>query len=428
LSSLDDAFAKLVSEKEARILRPAASQIAAAAREYGFIDVYVAPTVDSLIAGSIAASVFQKNNVRYSVAVALSPPRTLERPTLLIGYPSSLAEEITARRPSALIGFGEQPRGIMQVQVAAANDSSIAALTAAVLSEVSIVGPPAAYAIAAGYWRGLDRGKKAEFEGFERTIIELLKLENRVEEQFTVRLMRWNIEPTEEALYLTLDPYLPGLTGRREECIRFLTEDPRLAPLKGKTVSEAPEQTLTVLGAKLYDLIKEASRVPRRPAEVIGYTYYHRKPLADLREAALVLAYYAETVSPYALLALAVVEGAASASAYHVYARDYEKIVGYIEQVRGSKLERQRAGKLELAVFPSKPPSLLLVERVLRKLGLIGSEQVPAFQCGETLCSNTELILQRLGFQRAVELTESKCIMPLEEGVEFNVRIQPRNC
>ena len=426
--SLDEAFAKLVSEKEARILRPAASQIAAATREYGFIEVYVAPTVDSIIAGSIAAGVFQRNNVRYSVKITLSPPKTLERPSLLIGYPSTLAEELTARKPSALIGFGEQPKGIMQVQVAASNDSSIAALTVAVLSEVSIVGPTAAYAIAAAYWRGLDRGKKAEFQGFERTVIELLKLENRVEEQFTVRLMRWNVEPTEEALYLTLDPYLPGLTGRLEECRRFLSEDPRLAPLKGKTLSEAPDQALTVLGAKLYDLIKEASRVQRKPSEIIGYTYYYHKSLADLREAALALAYYAERVSPHAPRSLAVAENAAASAAYHVYARDYEEIVAYIEQVREAKPAGKRVGKLDLTLLPGKPPSLLLAERVLRKLGVIGSEQIPAYQCGENLCSNMDIILQKVGFQQAVELRESNCIAPLQEEVEFNVRIQQRNC
>jgi hypothetical protein len=426
--SLDEAFAKLVSEKEAKVLRPAASQVAAATREYGFIDIYVAPTVDALIAGSIAASVFQKNNVRYSVTVTLIPPKTLERPSLLIGYPSSLAEELSARRPSALIGVGEQPTGIMQVQVAATNDSSVSALTVAVLSEVAIVGPIAAYAIAAAYWRGLDRGKKAEFQGFERTIIELLKLENRVEEQFTVRLMRWNVEPTEEALYLTLDPYLPGLTGNREGCVKFLAEDPRLAQLRGKTVSEASEQALTVLGAKLYDLIKQSSRVPRRPSEIIGYAYFYKEPLVDLREAALALAYYAETVSPYALLSLAVVEKAASSAAYHVYARDYTKIVSHIERARNGLPEKRRLGRLDLVVLPEKPPSILLADRILRKLGVINTEQILAYKCNGSLCSNIELMLQRHSYQQVVELLESKCITPAESEVEFNVRIQPASC
>lgn len=428
--SLDEAFAKLVSEREAKLLRPAASQIAAATREYGFVRVYVLPSIDSLLATAILANVLSRNNVRFTVSITLKPPLQLDEPTILLGYPVSLAEEITARKPSALIGYGEQPSGLLQVQVAASTDTSVAALTAAVLSEVTIVGEAAVYGVIAGYWRGLDRGKKAEFQGFEKALLEMLKLENKVEEHFTVRLFRWNKLPTEEALYYTLDPYLHGLTGDRDACVKFLAEDPRLAQLRGKTVNDAPEEPLTVLGAKLYELIKEYSRIPRRPSEIIGYTYYYRPPLLDLREAALILSHYAETVSPYSLAALGLAPQNTAASAYYAYTLSFPPLTTYVRKLIDSpNIARKRIGRIDAALLPDKPPSILLADRILRLAGVIPSEAVPVYSCGERYCTNMELLLQRLNYNIVAELSEAGCLEPYgSEGVAFNIAVSEHKC
>ncbi|ABM80296.1 hypothetical protein [Hyperthermus butylicus] len=417
--SLDEAFAKIISEKEARLLRPVASQLGAALKEYGFVRLYVFPSIDAALAAAIVVNVLQRNNLAYAVRFTVKPPGELVEPSLLIGYPASVAEEVTARRPSALIGYGEQPQGILPIPVAVVNDSSVAALTAAVLSEVTIVGPFMIYGVIAGYWRELDRGKKASFTGFENALLDLLKLENRVEEMFTLRLFRWALEPTEEALALTLDPYLPGLTGNRDAAVEFLKSDPRLAQLLGKRVSEAPEHPLTVLGEKLYEILKKASRVPRRASEVIGFIYTsYTAPLPDLREASLVLADYAERVGLYSLLSLGVEERLAAAAAYTRYLKDFSIVVQVAEQVLSSTstYETRRAGKLQLAVFSENTP-VLLADRVLRKLGYLAPEQIPAKRSGDKLLVSLEEVASRLGYQQLVQLVESGCIAPIEASV-----------
>ena len=411
--SLDEAFAKLISEREARVLRPAASQIASAVKEYQFLQLYVAPTVDAAIAAAIASNVFKRNGVNFALKFAIEPPKTLEKPSLLIGYPSSAAEEIKAAKPSSLIGYGEFTSRIAYVQVASTNDSSVAALTAAVLSEVTIVGPISVYSIASGYWRGFDRGKRGEFEGFEKTVLELLKLENRVEEHFTIRLFRWNREPTERALALTLDPYLPGITGKEDKAEKLLLEDPRLAPLKGKTVYEASEQALTVLGEKLYELIKSESRVQRRASEIIGLVHYYPKSLlSDLREAALAFAAMSERVSAVTLAMLGVAESMVVASAAYNYLLLFDSIVSYIDGLlEGSlKLEKKRIGKIDAVVLPSTPPSILIVDRLARKLGLYEAERVPVYEREGRYYTVYELLLYRLGYNRVIELLQQRCI------------------
>jgi len=416
--SLDEAFARVVSEKEASLFRPSASQIDAAAREYGYIEIVAFPALDPLLAAAVAIRVLRANDVGFSLRLEPVVPRTLEEPTLLLGYPASIASEVVARRPSALIGYGERPQGILPIAVTASNDSSVAALTVGVFSEMAIVGGFAVYAIIAGYWRGMDRGKRAEFIGVENTIIEMLRLENKVENFFSLRLFRWPEVGTEDALRLTLEPFFPGVSGKREDALNYLRSDPRLEPLIGKTLTEAPEQAVAVLGERLYELLKATSRRPRRPTEVIGNVYYSRSnPLPDLKEAALVLAHYSAVGDPYRLVGLAVDEQGVAADAHYVYRKHFTDVVDYVEPLVAARLEQRRKGRLLLAELPGEVPSLPLVERILGLHGVI--QDAIAYSGGRVLA---ESVLERHGYVALMEFLEKKCLEYIEGSIFMEVR------
>ncbi len=409
--SLDEAFSRFISEKEASLFRPSASQIATASKEYGFLEVWCFPSLDSAIAAAIVLRVLSSSGVQATVYFSPEPPRLIEEPSLLLGYPAAVATELTVKKPSALIGYGERPQGLLPLAVTASNDSSIAALTVGVLSEISIVGGFSVYAVAAGFWRGMDRGKRGEFPGVENSIVEMLKLENKVEEHFSLRLMRWNSLATEEAMAVTVQPYLPGLTGSIEAARRMLEEDPRLAQLLGKNMHDAPEQGLAVLGEKLYELLKNESRIPRRPSEIIGLAYYSpSSPLPDLRETPYVLAAAASAAGLHALLGLAYAEEASAAAAHYLYRRSLGETVAWIEEARRGKPQQRRLGRLQIAVYNEEPPQPQLAEKALSQLGVVQPHQAGVY--GDKLLA--EKVVETAGYEALRELLRQGCLEYLE--------------
>ncbi|BEP18632.1 hypothetical protein PYJP_19840 [Pyrofollis japonicus] len=413
--SLDQAFEKIISEREAALLKPAASQIGAAVKEYGYVDIVVFPSLDALLASAIAVSALYRNGVDFTISMAPIVPRQVSEPTLFLGYPAYIAQEIRASKPSALIGFGEKPQGLLHVAVTSSMDSSVAALTAAVFSELTVVGYNSIYGLIAGYWRKLDKGKKAEFVGIEAGIADMLKLENKIEESFNLRLFRWQELGTEEAISLTLEPFLPGLSGHLGNAIKFLESDPRIAPLIGKTLKEAPEQSVTVLGEKLYELLKKSSKGPRRPTELIGTTYYSFVfPLRDLREAQYVLARYAASRYAQQLSMIGIMEEPLAAAAYYMYMSSFEKMIESIEEVISKGTESLILNKLRLRVAEVDEHFHPIVERILQQLGHISEGEVFGAATGHGIIVLLEQLLYTYGYPWLEEAIEKKCIDYIE--------------
>ena len=424
--SLDEAFRRVASEKEISILRPAASQLSAISKEYGYLVVYAFPGLDQALAASLLSRVLARLGVEHVVYFEPLLPSELDEPTLLLGYPASVAEEVKAKKPSALIGFGEKPQGIVSLAVSASNNSSITGLVAGVLSEITVVGYPLVYAVVSALWRGLDRGKKGEIEGLEASLLEVLVLENIVESFFSLKLARWKELPTEEALAATVLPLIPGLSGRPDEARRFLEADPRLKQLLGKTVDEAPDEAIATLGEKLYGILKERSRVPRRPTEIIGFNYYsERMPLRDLREAAAVLACYSSEGGLARVYPLLHSELQVAGDAYAVYNKLFPQLAGYVESMVSARPRAARVGGVEVTVL-EKPPCMLLAEHELRRLGVVPPEAVAGFEADDGLLVSLESLLLRQGYRRLRELIASSCLEPLE-GEAYGI-LRPGRC
>ena len=426
--SLDKAFEKIINEKEAALLRPAASQVGAALKEYNYLEIYVFPSIDSLLAAGIAVNVLLKNNMDFTLSIRASAPRELAEPSLLLGYPAQGAQEIRAQRPSALIGIGEKPPGLLHVAVTSSSDSSIAALTAAVFSELTVVGYPSIYGLVAGYWRGLDKGKKASFIGIEASIAEMLKLENKVEELFSLKLFRWPEIATEEAMVRTLDPYLPGLSGDLDACTKLLKEDPRLVKLLGKRLEEAPEQSIATLGEKLYELLKKKSKGPRRPTDVIGISYYSQVfPLRDLREAVYVLSHYAARGYAKQLSLITVNERVISAAALYLYTKNFLGIVETINKLITGNTQRSLVlNRVKIKKTSIRKEYVPIAERVLRQLGYLGEQEILGTEAEEGLLALAEDLLQGLGPGSFLDYVARGCIEYLE-GTIF-AKINEEKC
>ncbi|MET1128674.1 MAG: hypothetical protein ABWW70_05100 [Thermoproteota archaeon] len=422
-----EAFQKFVSEQEASLYRSVAAQIAAAAKEHGYISLIAYPALDSAIGAAIVASFLRRNRVDFEAAFSLTPPPKLDAPSVLIGYPTEAIGSIqSASKPSALIGYGKIPRGITPLSIVAFEETSAAALAVAVLSELAIVGDISTYSVVSSLWLRLDRGKRGELEGVPRAVVEMLKIENKVEEVFSIRLFRWNTLPTEEALSITLDPYLPGITGSSEAALKFLREDPRLAVLEGKVLSEAQEQAMAVLGEKLYNLIKKASRLPRKPTEVVGMAYYSTRPVeADLRETSYMFSAYAHVAGIDRLLGLSLDERGVYAAAHYMYRMSFETIIDDVEKLldacRTGRLKRTTlAGVRSLEIDAGFPP---IAARVLSQLGCMESGDLPLFvdEEGGTVAI-AESVQKIFDYKELSKLQEQGCLEYIDGSMYVKIR------
>ncbi len=401
------------SSREPQV-RAVASQLSSIAKEYGFVKIHSFPDLDSLTAASLLAEALRRQNVDFEVEVTANPPTDIAEPAVLLGYGPDLLEYTVFKARSILIYSGKPVEGLQKIPVLADEKSSVAGLTATVLTEVVVATDIYPLALAAAYWRGMDSGRRGEFMGFESSLAELLSMGGEVEGSLTLRLFRWFEEPVETALEITVDPFIPGLTGRRDAVEKLLSSDPRLSRLKGVSIRDAGEEQVTALATTLYDTLKRVSRVVRRPSEVVGYSYYApRLPVRDLREVAYLLAFLGEREAAYvAAVALSPLQVLGYAS-YRYYTRGFEEIVENLEKLYSAgRIEARRIGRLRVAVVENVE-YVLPVERQARLLGVTPSDAALAVKDSEGLRVSLETLHRLLGFRDLIDQVKAGCIEPI---------------
>ncbi len=367
-------------EKEAALYRPAAHNLSAALREHRYVEIYAFPALDAVLAASILMDSVITSDADAKTIIAAELPSEMSEPSVLLGYPSWIVEETRFPLPSLLITNTQRPQGkLLPIPIVSRQDSSITAMTVHVLQELGVITGKEYLAVIAGHWRGFDMGKRAEFVGAEKGIVGMLRYEGRLGETLTLRVYRWHREPLARSIYITVDPFLPGLTGDRGAVERFFEEDPRIKGIRGTSAREAPQDSLAVLAEKLYNLLREESRVMVKPSELIGYAYYFEGfPLEDPREAGMILAYYSCIAGYSSLVGLASnPEPVTGVAHYHYYARGFPRLVEAIEELRGVKeLAKRTVAGARVVEVDSEPCSLVVIEKSGRKLGYVPGDAV----------------------------------------------------
>jgi single-stranded-DNA-specific exonuclease len=402
-----------MNSKEAEpSVRAIASQLTSMLREYGYVMVYSFPDVDSLVASSILFAGLRRHNVDVEVVVDPVPPQRVDQPLILVGYSVDMLEDIEVKSKAVAVAKDKPPEGLTKLPLLAHDRSSVAGLVASMLSEIMVVSDLSPYAIAAAYWRGLDTGRKAEFQGIESSLVELLSMEGVVEGSLTLRLFRWFEEPIEVSLEITFDPLIPGLTGSADAVEKLLSSDPRLRRLRGVSVRDASEESLSALATILYDMVKKASLVARRPSEVIGYAYYSPRLLVkDLRELPYLLVVLGELESAGHIVALCISPSQVLGYAHYLYyAHVFYEMTDYINSLASrGRLEPIKVGRLRLVKL-NEAPVLLPVEKQAKLLGLLPVDAAATTVGGEGVLASFESLLAVLGGKSLERAIRGNCV------------------
>jgi len=402
-------------------VKPAATQIASTAKEYQYFNIYCFPSIDALLASSIIINYLVREKIDFSLEITPRLEATEKEPSILIGYPAELAKETTFEKPSVLLTRGSrQQQNLQKLVVVSGGQSSTATVLTATLSEITVVGYMALYAIVSSLWVGVEKDEKGALKGIEDSIIELLKLENLVEDPMGVRLFRWKQLPTEKSIYITLEPYLPHLTGNTEKIPKFL-EEKRLSTLVGRKMDEVDNEKMVAFGEKLYEYLKQKSRIRRRPVEVVGTLYYSEAaPLPDLREAGYILAYFAENTGADRLIGLGVDDKLVTAVANYRYRKDFTRIISAVEEYVDKKLEPTKLAGIETVKIEHELP-LLIARKVLESLGIVEKQHLLVGSDNKVV---VEEVLVKYGYKKLREMLDSKCLEYSEWTIHAELREQ----
>ncbi len=377
--SLDEAFERAKREREKQLYSAGVSQLSVIEREYGFLEIRAYPSMDGVLAASTLYSLLRGKGIHSWIVFDPLPPEQVKEPSILIGYEPSISLTIDYRAPSIVIARGEKPQGLTRAALVAARDASLTGLAVGMMSEILVVGDRGLLGLAAAYWLSLDRDQRGDFIGPESWLAELFEAENRVAAQLTLKLFDWFEKPVDEAIASTLDPFYPGLTGDPDAVKKFLGSDVETAKLVGVRLSDAPEEAVTRLGERLYDHLRSASRVSRRPTEVIGVSRYTlRLPVKDLRRLPSVVAAWLDSKGVAAMTPLPSALDTVTRLAEAVYGASFDDTVLSIERIvkNPSFVEQRSYGPIRVCIHRSLADEAVypIVAKQLRLLGYYPSD------------------------------------------------------
>ena len=141
-----------------------------------------------------------------------------------------------------------------------------------------------------------DRGTKSSVVGLNRTILDWGIQEEILEESLDLRFFGRETRPIHVCIEYTTDPFIPGLTGNREKCLKFL-EDAGIEPKEGekwRTLLDLSQEERTILVTNLVVHMLEYGMDTIQAEQIVGTVYSLLKeqpnsPLRDAREYAALL-------------------------------------------------------------------------------------------------------------------------------------------
>ena len=232
------------------------------AREYGFLRIIPLTDIDSLIAASILARNLGEHDIHTVINLDVKTCLETDEPTILLNIP----------RPS-------QAKKWCQELVWDKQDSSLSSYIVTGLENYWIVSDyDKILAILAGIYRERDLGKEG-FQGTEKKFLQELIDNDKAEIDFGFRFWGWRKRSLVEMITRTLIPFLPGLTGERDQVLAFLkklfnTENVESLNSSSIFLEEEPERAKK-FAAALYEAL-EIDENTRKTIllKLIGFTYY----------------------------------------------------------------------------------------------------------------------------------------------------------
>jgi len=376
--------------------------------EYGVLRVTSYPSLDPLIASFLVMAYSLTTGVRASLKVAYKPPSVIDKPTLLLGYPS--LNYTSSNIKECLIAYtyegrlGTPPPGALFVESSGSITSAVT-LTLLVagwrasddLKVLSLLGTYAS--------RYVDR--LGRIHGLDSLLVESLS-DLGITMATTVKVYRPSSKPLCEAIAETVDPYYPSLTGDPGVCVSLL-EASKLGDLSTRLPDTLSRDELTKLADALMEYINRYSRSPPDLSWYLGGVLVspERQPESPKMALDAILAGM-EALNDYTVGLAAFID---FSNEYPVLESNLNRIARYIgDDVAKSRPRRVRGpGWLRLyLVDEPNTRSLTLLYRALRITGIVEPESVLVVEEEGEYRASPLQVEEALGYGGVKKLVDSR--------------------
>ncbi|MEZ0393926.1 MAG: hypothetical protein ABWK00_02620 [Desulfurococcaceae archaeon] len=342
---------------------------------FEFVRLVPRADLDSLLAAGVLQATLSEHEI--DVAINLDPKAALDardEQSLLINLPA--------------------PRGRGLAQIESPQDSSVTANVISSLEEFFAVSTwHKILAMIAGHYGGLDLGKEG-FRGVEKAILNELLTTGNIQQRMGFRF--WGLErlPLASAMARTAIPFMAGLTGSRDACMKVIARVARDKDPGKVRAEDIGLESGQDVAKKFVDALNDAINLPdeqrkRALLRLIGSKYSFTvddKPL-DLSEMMGALVTYASIdVRGPTRVPLLALDKALS----FVVLLKFEDV---IDEVAGDvgMLTNYLAGQGVLRPKALKRPELLI--EALKSVGLVNPKRPVVIEVdGRNLTSLAELI------------------------------------
>ncbi len=388
----------------------------------GFLRIYSYPGLDPLAASSIVFLKALDLGVDVSLSISLSPPSTVDEPTVLVGFSNINYRAGDVR--SKLVAFysGELKSIPVHGATYIEGSGSHSALAYLVATGARDYTPGYIVAVLSGayYSRFVDRFGR--FHGLDRVVLDKLKLITRLSLEMvtTIKGYKPNVRDICESLSVTLNPYYPGITGEYENCIKTLSSL-NLTTLLNIKLSSLDQKMLENAVTAVTSVAKRIRGVEIQPEHIVGGILVSTNPAypaLDFREAADTLAYVAEATRDLGRIIVTLMDLEHEYPMVEARFEEYpRKLREKLDQLKPLKLKSNL--KIPVPVYEvqiEKGDSPLYMWRALKTLGVVEQNSIIAFRDGEGLKASplqVEEALDQGGCIRLQELGVAK----LENGI-----------
>ena len=238
-------------------------------REYKFVRIIPLVNIDSILASSLFLKVFSENDI--NAVVSLKPSKDIEEPTIFIDIDPSIKND------KCLVILHDQSLNDIEFSKnVIKTNTSIFSLLLKVIEDYWIIGN---YEKIFGLIAGISRKRDVSSEGFmgiEGEIAEELIKSNKIYvDNAGLRLWGWRRKLLVDTIAHTVIPFLPGLTGKRDDVLEFISRLGFSKPEDVHSSEIAINQTLLGnLAKELY--LKSFTKVKRKRSalELLSKIYY----------------------------------------------------------------------------------------------------------------------------------------------------------
>lgn len=283
-------------EEEKSIASKLSEKLFSILSQYNILSIIFYPTLDNYIAAAIALAALSIGDTKVILTPSLDIPTNIDSPAILLDY--SIKKHIKA--PYFI--FIEKDKHVVED---VGNGIRVGIYSSTPVFILKLLEPSAIVTDEMQGYAIISAANKQNTRGLDHDVLSQAQDKELIERyEAALRIFDWHKLPICDALSLTINPFMPGISGRKENCITLLSDEGiKILDSKGR-----PRKIIDLSDDELRKLVKVLHRRIRSKFKLVDvgslvsrtYVLVKYSPIGveDTRFAYQLLRYVSEIEDP----------------------------------------------------------------------------------------------------------------------------------